>query len=283
MNYGLPLTASETLPRPEGFLRADEAALGSHFLEHGYVIAPVADLGALDRLRDAMAEIAAKHLGLGKVQDTGALLDDIHGHVEATDLNALRMTVINVVNDLPWARQTYFELARPLLEAIVGNELAMQRRLNLSIQLPGDDSSLLAVHADVWDGDSPFEVVVWLPFVDCFNTKTMFLLPPEQGHAVEARMADFDGGDTEDLFNDIEADLTWLDVPYGQVLLFNQNLMHGNRINREGGTRWTMNCRFKGLFSPYAGKRLGEFFEPITVRPASRVGMSYEMPGGFVE
>ncbi|MBT3535499.1 MAG: hypothetical protein HN478_16585, partial [Rhodospirillaceae bacterium] len=243
------------LPRVDGFLNSDEAALGAQYLQRGYVIAPVADRVALDRLRDAMAGIAAKHLGLGTSRDPGALLDDIHGSVEAEALNALRMAVINGVNDLPWARQVYFELARPLLEAIVGNELAMQRRLNLSIQMPGDDSSLLAVHADVWDGDSPFEVVVWLPFVDCFNTKTMFLLPPEKGGEVEARMADFDGGDTDDLFAAIEDDLIWLDVPYGHVLLFNQNLMHGNRINREGGTRWTMNCRFKGLFSPYAGKR----------------------------
>ncbi len=271
------------LPRVDGFLNSNEAALGTQFLNQGYVIAPVADRSALDRLRNAMAGIAAHHLGLGAPQDPGALLDDIHGNVEASALNALRMAVINGVNDLPWARQTYFEVARPLLETIVGNELAMQRRLNLSIQLPGDDSSLLAVHADVWDGDSPFEVVVWLPFVDCFRTKTMFLLPPAQGGEVEARMADFDGGDTDDLFADIEDDLTWLDVPYGHVLLFNQNLMHGNRINREGGTRWTMNCRFKGLFAPYAGKRLGEFFEPITIRPASRVGMVHELPGGFSE
>ena len=271
------------LPPVTGFLRQDEVALGAQFLEHGYVIAPVADQSALDRLRTAMAEIAARHLGLQTPRDPGAFLDDIHTLADATALNPLRMAVINGVNDLPWARQVYFELARPLLETIVGNELAMQRRLNLSIQMPGDDSSLLAVHADVWDGDSPFEVVVWLPFVDCFNTKTMFLLPPEQGHAVEARMADFDGGSTDDLYAAIEDDLIWLDVPYGNVLLFNQNLMHGNRVNREGGARWTMNCRFKGLFSPYAGKRLGEFFEPITVRPASRVGMSHELPGGFVE
>ncbi|MDA1099956.1 MAG: hypothetical protein O2967_13325 [Proteobacteria bacterium] len=275
MNFGLP--------QVNGFLTRDETALGERFLENGYVIAPVADFGALDRLRAALAQIAAQHLGIGKPEDPGALLDDIHGQIEATGLNALRMAVINGVNDLPWARQVYFELARPLLETIVGNELAMQRRLNLSVQLPGDDSSLLAVHADVWDGDSPFEVVVWLPLVDCFNTKTMFLLPPDKGRLVEARLADFDGGDTDDLFAAIEADLVWLEVPYGSVLLFNQNLMHGNRINREGGTRWTMNCRFKGLFAPYAGKRLGEFFEPITVRPASRVGMSYDLPGGFVE
>jgi sporadic carbohydrate cluster 2OG-Fe(II) oxygenase len=67
------------------------------------------------------------------------------------------------------------------------------------------------------------------------------------------------------------------------VLLFNQNLMHGNIVNAEAETRWTMNCRFKSLFSPYAGKRLGEFFEPITIRAASRIGMNHEMPGGFVE
>ena len=43
-----------------------------------------------------------------------------------------------------------------MLETIVGNELAMQLRVNLSIQLPGDDSSLLPLHSDVWSGDSQF-------------------------------------------------------------------------------------------------------------------------------
>ena len=64
----------------------------------------------------------------------------------------------------------------------------IQRRLNLSVQLPGDDSALLPVHADVRNGDSPFEVVVWLPLVDCHGTKSMYLLPP----AAQARHeADF--------------------------------------------------------------------------------------------
>ena len=77
--------------------------------------------------------------------------------------------------------------------------------------------------------------------------------------------------------------MEWLEIPYGNVLLFSQNLMHGNRINQEPETRWSMNCRFKSLFSPYAEKRLGEFFEPITIRPATRLGMTYRLPGGFKE
>ena len=34
----------------------------------------------------------------------------------------------------------------------------MQKSLNLSIQFPKDDSSLLPIHSDVWSGDSPFEI-----------------------------------------------------------------------------------------------------------------------------
>ena len=87
-------------------------------------------------------------------------------------------------------------------------------------------------------------------------------------------------GTLADLFRAIEADLEWLSVPYGKVVVFSQTLMHGNRVNREKDSRWSMNCRFKGVFSPYGDKKLGEFFEPITLRAASRMGLDYEFPGG---
>lgn len=275
MNMALPLV--------DGFLDPEEAALGRRLLADGYVIEPVADTQSLHRIRDAIVAEVAEKLDLPAPDDAGEFLDTIHRHVGREDLNAVRLAAINGLNDKPWARAAYYRLAKPLLAATVGNELAMQRRLNLSIQLPEDDSSLLAVHADVWAGDSPFEVVIWLPLVDCHDTKTMFILPPAKAAEVEAAMGRFDGLSTEDLFRHIEPHLTWLDVPFGTVMLFNQNLMHGNRINKEATTRWSMNCRFKSLFSPYAGKRLGEFFEPITLRAASRIGMQYELPGGFHE
>jgi len=52
----------------------------------------------------------------------------------------------------------------------------------------------------------------------------------------------------------------WLEVKSGQVMLFDQSLPHGNRVNEESETRWSMNCRFKGVFTPYGDKKLGEFF-----------------------
>jgi hypothetical protein len=44
-----------------------------------------------------------------------------------------------------------------------------------------------------------------------------------------------------------------------------------------------MNCRFKAVLAPYGDKRLGEFFEPLVIRPATRLGMQYRMPRGFDE
>ena len=46
-------------------------------------------------------------------------------------------------------------------------------------------SLLLPLHSDVWSGDSPYEIVVWLPLVNCFGTKSMFILPPNKYHKLK--------------------------------------------------------------------------------------------------
>ncbi|WP_044561717.1 sporadic carbohydrate cluster 2OG-Fe(II) oxygenase [Azospirillum sp. B4] len=265
------------------FLSADEQALTRRFMETGHIIAPAEDRAALDRIRDLLVRSACEWLDCPPPADPDTFLNGIGERVPVDRLNDFRLHQIGRLNAEPWARAAYFAAARRTLETLVGNELAMQRRLNLSIQLSGDDSSLLPVHADVWSGDSPFELVLWIPLVDCYRTKSMYLLPPGPSRALQERMAGYTGRNTDDIYQDIEPDLLWLDIPYGHFLLFNQNLPHGNRVNQEPEARWSMNCRFKGVFTPYADKRLGEFFEPVTLRAASRLGMAYDYPTGFKE
>lgn len=277
------VTAARKQDDETAFVLGEEVSLAARFVEQGHVILPVEDHLGLDRIREQIAAVAARHLEVPIPDDPGAFLDGIHNRVTGEALNALRLAVIEGLNAASWARPTYFRLARRALEVIVGNELAMQRRLNLSVQMPEDTSSLLPVHSDVWDGDSPFEIVVWLPLVDVCRTKSMFLLPPGANARTEAKWSQFAGKSVEELFRVIEPDLTWLDIPYGHILLFQQNLMHGNTINRESTTRWSMNCRFKSVMSPYAEKRLGDFFEPITLKAATRLGMSYKLPAGHPE
>jgi len=261
------------------FFTAQEQALAAAFGTQGRLIAPVADLTGLERLRRHIALLTAQALALPAPDDPGAFLDGVHAHLPLEQLNNVRLTVIRSMNATPWLRPTLFRLARPLLEAVVGNELVMQRRINLSIQIPGDTSSLLPVHADVWSGDSPFEAVVWLPLVDCRRSKSMYLLPPDANRRLQGGFAQAAGSDAEAIFQAIAPSVEWIEIDYGQVMLFDQTLPHGNRVNQETSTRWSLNCRFKGAFTPYADKKLGEFFEPITLRPMSRIGLDYRFPG----
>lgn len=263
------------------FEDAEDTRVAEAFLSDGYVVAPAEDRAALDRIRDFVASTAAARLGKPIGDDAGAFLDTVGAHVAPAQLNDLRLAVIGGLQAQPWFRPTYFACARRLLERIVGNELAMQRGLGFSIQLPNDESSVLPLHSDAWSEDSPFEVVLWIPLVDVYKTKSMFVLSREDDARWRARLHEYASRSVEEFTRAAEADLHYLDIPYGNVLVFTHTLMHGNRINRETTTRWSINIRFKELFTPYSDKVLGDFFDPITIRPATRIGMGYALPPGF--
>jgi len=260
------------------FLDNSEKLISDEFIKNGYVIKDASNIITLNILQDLLVEHSVKILDKNVNSSNIDWLNNIHTMIEVDQLNDFRLQLIQSINKGKKIRENYYNIAKPFLDIIVGNELAMQIRVNLSIQLPNDSSSLLPVHADTWSGDSPFEAVVWIPLVDCFKTKTMFILPPKETLELHENFKKKSGMNSQTLFKHIEKDLIWLDVNYGQILIFNQSLPHGNIINIENETRWSMNCRFKGIFTPYSDKKLGEFFEPITLKPMSKLGMNYSLP-----
>jgi sporadic carbohydrate cluster 2OG-Fe(II) oxygenase len=267
------------------FYDSADQALVDEFLEQGYVIVDVDDRAALDEMRHEFVKAACAHMKVALPADDDAFLNSLHEVLPVEKLNDLRLGLYRGTNEQPWFRPTYFGLARRSIEALVGNELAMQNRINLSIQMPHDRTSLLDIHADVFSGESPYQVVEWLPLVDVAKTKSMFILPRRKSEAVIARLREFGAGGMKALFDHVKDDLIWLTIPYGKLLIFCPNFLHGNVVNEEPTTRWSLNVRITGLFTPYvsAEKSLGAFYLPITPRPVTRLGMAYRQPGGFDE
>ena len=260
------------------FLSKKEIKISEQYLNHGYVIQNVDDIKSLDWIRNHFCKIIYTALPKLKKNKPNDILNNIHKNIDISDLNKFRLNIISKINSINNFRENFYKISKSLVDVIVGNEIAMQLRVNLSIQLPKDDSSLLPVHADTWSGVSPFETVIWLPLVDCYNTKSMYILPPNKIEMLNKLFLDKKIKKSDDLFEVIKKDLIWLDVKYGQVVIFDQSLPHGNRINKENETRWTMNCRFKSIFTPYADKKIGEYYEPITLKAASKRGISYKLP-----
>jgi sporadic carbohydrate cluster 2OG-Fe(II) oxygenase len=269
----------------DSFFPERERALAEEFGRNGYVIRPVDDRDALDELRENIVRIVCDKAKLPFPADVNHFLNTVHRVLPVEKLNEVRLHTYRTMNAAPWFRPTYFGLARSIIETLVGNELAMQNRVNLSIQFPDDDSSLLPIHADAFGGETPFQVVEWLPLVDCHKTKTMFILPKPASERVYASFTKYQGRGMDSLFEDVKDELVWCEVPYGHVLVFSPNYLHGGVVNVEPETRWSMNCRLTGLFTPYRGaeKKLGSFYLPITTRPVTRIGLNYREPTGFSE
>tara|TARA_X000001036_G_scaffold439494_1_gene490836 strand:- start:1090 stop:1896 length:807 start_codon:yes stop_codon:yes gene_type:complete len=262
------------------FLSKEEKKISNEFKKKGYVIRKIRDLSSLNKIRNIFVKAIKQKIDSNykKKISPNRLFNYIHKKITMNKLNSFRLSIINEINESRNIRELYYKISKPLLDPIIGNELAMQLRINLSIQLPRDDSSLLPVHSDVWSGDSPFESVIWLPLVNCYKTKSMFILPPSKYNKIKKIFLEKKNQSSENLFKKIKKDLVWINIKYGEVMIFNQCLPHGNDVNKEKETRWSLNCRFKSVFSPYNDKKIGEFFEPITLRPVSELAIDYELP-----
>ena len=259
------------------FLNNKEQKITKEFLKNGYVIRKINNEKALTWIKKLFNKIILKKnkLSASFAQDP---FNTTHKYLKKNKLNNFRVDLINALNKEKEFRKKYFECSKNYLEQIVGNELVMQKRINLSIQFPNDASSLLDVHADVWSGDSPYEAVAWIPLVDCYKTKSMYILPFSKYKKNEKNLFDKKIKNSKNLFNKIKKDVHWLNVKYGEIVIFNQCLPHGNVVNKTNETRWSMNCRFKSVYSPYFDKKIGEFFEPISLKPVSEAAIKYNFP-----
>lgn len=251
------------------------------FENNGFIVFNLDNkLFKISKIRDFVVKKILKYLKLKNIKlkkiEKKNILNNFHKYIENSELNKFRLNIYNDLNNQKWFIQSYFELAKTELELLCGNELVMQRKINLSIQLPKDDSSLLPVHSDVWSGCSPYELVLWIPLVNCNNSKSMFILPYKHNLKIYQNFKKFK--DSSHLQKNIDKKIRWIKVNYGQGIIFSHQLIHGNKVNHTKETRWSFNCRFKSLMSPYDEKDIGETFLPILLRPATKFGMRYEDP-----
>jgi sporadic carbohydrate cluster 2OG-Fe(II) oxygenase len=257
------------------FLNNLEKTISKKFLFNGYIIKKINNKKSLNYITSLIKKAIKSSIGDGRYFSD---LNKFHNIIPFENLNEIRLKIINKINQDKNLRFHYFNLARDAIYVLAGNELMMQKNINLSIQFPNDDSSLLPIHSDVWSGDSPYEINLWIPLVDCYRTKSMYILEQKNLKYFLDEMQKRKIRSSDDIFKLVKNKLKWLSVSYGEYLIFNQALPHGNIVNREKETRWSMNCRFKSLFSPYGDKKIGEFFLPITTRAMTEIGKNFKYP-----
>ena len=259
-----------------GFLTPEEISLSSDFLRSGFVVCDAESPQILESIRQDVTETAINWLKQNQLESKAFELSNSHKFVKNERLNDLRLTIFTDLNKITDIRQRYFWLARQSLSTLVGNELAMQNKVNMSVQQPDDESSVLPMHSDTWTGDSPFQVVLWVPLTDASDTNSMFFLPPNESRDARRRVAAGEFKSMDQIENAYRPQLITMIVPHGKVLIFDSSCLHGNVLNETKTARWSINCRFTGLLTPFTNpeRRLGAYYLPITTRAATKLGLS---------
>jgi len=240
------------------------------FAEQGYEIFSATDLAPLSELRDSLFQ-RVRDLVPYRGEDAVSFFNRFHEYgLTGTELNKVRLTAVNFCTEKKAAKQIFDALSRPLLD-LCGPDIASQRLCNVVIQAPGDRDQA-PIHRDA-PSNSHFEVIAWTPLVDTFRTKSMFLLNKQHSSEALARLKAGEGFEAFSRYTEKHAD--FIEVPYGSVCLFQAGLAHGVPVNEETQTRWSLNVRYKNLFSPYGDKGLGNFFEVLRLSPLSKVAFEF--------
>ena len=243
------------------------------FREEGFAIVPADNREALDKLRDEIFQRARRIFG-HQQNDPTEFFNQFHKlAISGAQLNDLRMKLIREVTDEVDSGTLIFDAFRGTILELLGPDLLVQKNTNLVIQQPNDPNPS-ELHRDA-PGNSAFEIVVWLPLVDTYGTKAMYVANRGMtDHALQLLDETVEGYNK---FQDyVKTEAPAVSVPYGQGLFFWPGLLHGSHVNTEPETRWSLNLRYKNVFSPNGDKEPFEFFKVFRLSPLAELGAEFQ-------
>ncbi len=257
--------------------------LQKNFEKNGYVIIP-GDKVLIEKLRNIVFSVIQKNkklnVGNSSPANISKVFNNFHKYVKTKDINILRFEIYNKINSNNDFSDIYYKIFKDALDDLVGNELSMQKKINLSIQMPNDKDSLLDIHSDIYAGESPFQVVAWVPLVNVYDTKSMFGAEIKQNKVMNQQMLNSSEKTTKEIYNKNKKKFKFFNVKLGEVLIFSPLMLHGNTINKTKETRFSLNVRFKSLLSPYdvmikSHRNIPNFYRPLNIKPLTKIGFNY--------
>lgn len=220
------------------------------------------------RLRDSGGKIKSLTNEIAqilKVNHTN--LSKLHEHITVVELNEKRMAVFKHIN----SDQRLVELIRSIcsdeMRKIVNGPISYQVKINVSIHMPYDRSSVLSAHCDSWAGDSPYQVNVWIPLTKCYQSNSMFIV--NRNTSLTWLRAIANGSSLELIENSNH--YNFIEANVGDAILFNGNLFHGNVCNVTNSTRVSINYRMKHVAAPEYSLVFPDRSSPFYYMPQSAI------------
>jgi len=244
-------------------------------LNNGYFVQKSPKIKTLNIIRNEIYELI-KNIFQYDCPDIDYGLNNFHNltkKINDIEFNEKRILLINQLNEKLDIGQLIFDSFKDTIFNLLGPDILIQKNCNLVIQKPNDPNPS-ELHRDA-PANSPYEIVLWLPLVDCYKTKSMYVVDYK---STKKLYEDLDKHKDWELFEeDSIQNATELPVKFGEALFFSTAILHGSNINKENETRFSLNIRFKNIFSPSGLKNQLQFFKKLNISKLVKIGSSIEL------
>jgi sporadic carbohydrate cluster 2OG-Fe(II) oxygenase len=235
----------------------------SEFYKKGYAIVPIEKTKKLVESRNFLAEFFRNNYGCkGSVDE---ILNNCHKYIkEISDekINSIIMSIINEFKKKYKMDELVYESSKQFINNLLGKDIASQKNPNIVFQYPFSTRTS-ELHADA-PANSFYEVVSWVPLVDCYSSKSFYILDKDNSRKLRDKHLSLDYSSWPELREEAINNAIHLKIKYGYALFFWSGLLHGSVVNTTDESRWSYNVRFKNLFAPAGMKEPLAFYRVLS-------------------
>ena len=154
--------------------------MNEKLFKNGWDIYEADKLDSLIELRKKIYEKTKKTFSISeKNEEIG--FNNFHkilSNLDETTLNEKKVSLINEISKDENLVNLIYESLKSKITNLLGKDLLVQKTINVVIQKPGDQNPTIP-HRDA-PPNSFYEIVLWIPLVDCKDTKSMYLIDSEK-------------------------------------------------------------------------------------------------------
>ena len=246
------------------------------FRSRGFFIAKASNIQPLKQIQSFLANLVKPYNSNFNIFENEELLNRFHSYYssEESKLNDIRMKIINEIdlsNKTNLLSASVFEAFKDLIISLLGPDILAQKSTNLVIQ-PPKSSFFSELHRDA-PGNSEFELVAWVPMVNCYEGKSFYIIDKKNSLKMLQSYRSKKFSNWDDFRESSLSFATEVSVPFGSALFFWTGLLHGSFVNTSEETRWSFNTRFKNSFSPCGIKDPFQYFETLQVSDLTKLAL----------
>ena len=224
--------------------------------QKGYAILPIENLDNFNKLRNQFIEKMRLYSKDEKIGLTSKL-EKIRMKITSMSKSQINDLMVSLLS-FDQASEILVDSCKNIVNSLSGNEIFLQRRANIIFNLPGEDRRRQWPHYELMSGVSPFTYIMWAPFHDLDDDGGVFYLDQNKSFEMikEEHQKGIVNGPTilNKKYNEKPPKLK-----YGEVIVFNPFILHGNINFKSNLARIACSVRFQSIKKPLLQKNTDYF------------------------